>query len=201
MEGIIYYWVMWCGWTIVTFWMGKGKRRWLYAFFIMINIIVSGTYWPFSFGEIGLSYLLFLLFGIFSLSRTNEKVLSTFSVATIAFAYAGIELFHVYDPVWFWGNVSVICAIVSFILSLLLGKTNEQTLAYFLTGVCVGDALFWAVIFEVLDYPITIGNRSFLDTISYVGIFFTLWILFKSITKWLEQFVDKTVKEKERIYE
>ncbi|WP_243290078.1 hypothetical protein [Bacillus sp. FJAT-47783] len=201
MEGIIYYWTMWFGWTIVTFWMEKGKRRWLYASFIMMNIIVSQSYWSFSFGQIGFSYFLFILFGIFNLRRTKKKVHSTFSVATIAFAYAGIELFHVYDPVWFFGNVSIICALLSFILSLLLSKTYEETLAYTLTGVCLGDALFWTVIFQVMNYPITIGSPPFLDTISYVGIFFTLWLLFKSLTKWLEQLVDKTIKEKERIYE
>lgn len=200
MEGIFYYWVMWGFWIITTFWMKKNNVRFWFSFFILSNIAVSHLYWQLKDFSFNFSYLLFLIFGMMMMNQTKHYIFSVFSVLTISFAYAAIKLVYVYDPVLFWIDIQIVSAIMTCWLSLLLGRKKKQSFAYLLTGLCYGEALFWFIISSIYK-PVTVGGFPFLETIVLSNAFLFLWELLKGITNFLEQLVEKTVKEKQERYE
>lgn len=178
----------------------RGERFW-YAVFILCAIFFSQAHIPFAFGVIGVSYLIIILFFFILLARQTYSIYSVLAVYIIAFCYAGIQLFYVYDPIWFLGNLAVICGVITCILAFLLGKTNENVVTIFILGQSLGEALFWVVIHQVLHIHVQVGTLAYLDTLSISSIFLGFWFALKAMTRWLELLIDKTVKEKGRTYE
>jgi len=196
MEGIFYYWIMWACWIIVTFWMKKGTQRFWYSFFILLNIFVSQTYVQLLEFNIGLSFFLFTLAGILGSIQQKRYIHTVMTAFTIALSYSSLQLFFVYDPVWFIADVKVVSSVVAFVIALFLGKDYVHSFSCLLIGLCYGELIFWIVISSIYK-PVTIGDASFLETMVFATCFLYIWIAMKSITSSLEGIVEKNAKEKE----
>lgn len=196
MEGIFYYWFMWASWIVVTFWMKKGKKRVWYSFFILLNLSVSQMFVQLNEFKLGLSYLLFALLGLIGLLHQKRYVHTILTVFTIALSYASLQMFYVYDPVWFIYDVRIFCSFIAFLLAIFLGKDNVHSFSCLLTGLCYGELIFWFVISSIYK-PVTVGDVLFLETVVFTTSFFLFWVVLKSLTSSLELLIEKNVKEKE----
>lgn len=199
MEGIFFYWIFWCYWIIVTFWMKKETKRMVYAIFILLVIMASLKQVTFSFGTVGLSYLLIGIVFLGRLVLHGYQIYSTFAVVIIAFAYAALQLFYVYDPIWFLDKLIFISSMMTGILALLLGKNTQHCITILVLGQSIGELFFWIVAYRIVHVQVEIGYLAYMETLTVSSLCVGVWFAFKWVTKSLEQFVDKSVKGKGRI--
>lgn len=195
-EGIIYYWFMWAAWIVCTFMWRKGKwRTWITAF-ILVNIIFSNSFIAIADFQVRVNYFLFLLLGYFLLA--NRKITFSFFLTsvTLTFAYSGMMLFQLYDPVWFiFGGTWIISVLVSF-LSLYIGKTAYEQFAYVLIAVCQGEFLYSFILSNIYS-GLTVGTEQFLDITILSCTLIYIWTLYKNMIFYVEQLLQKPVKEKQ----
>ncbi|MFC0271586.1 hypothetical protein ACFFIX_08970 [Metabacillus herbersteinensis] len=197
MEGILYYWLMWAAWIIATFLLKKSVMRFSCSLFILTNILVSGLFVVVAHFNISISYFLFLMCGFFLAVYKNNYTFGIFITSiALTFAYAGILLIRLYDPVWFIIDSVWIMSFVIGALSIYLGQTVTAQFSYYLIAICQGEFLYWFVLGQFHQHLI-IGSTEFLD-ITVVGCaFIFIWNAYSHVVVMLENNLQKPIKEKQ----
>lgn len=198
MDGIYFYWFMWITWIVTTFLMKKDKIRIKLTIFILVSIVISGFYIVVGDFNIRVSLLLFLLLGYYlAIKQTKRKSIAFYVMTlTLTFAYSGILLFRIYDPVWFLFDYRMIVSIVVSVLAIYLGKQPVQRYALYIISVCHGEFLYWFILGEFHD-GLTIGTAACLDMLVIGCVIIYLKTLTQKIILYFEQTLQKPAKEKQ----
>ena len=201
MEGIFFYWIMWLAWIFTTFMMDKSKKRLQVSICILVSILLSKWYVVFSTYSINMTLLLSLFLGYYlAVNEGKFKLISFYLTSlTITFAYAGIMLFRVYDPVWFILDIRFIIGAFISILAIYLGRASFQRYSLFVIALCQGEVLYWIVLGQFHN-EITFGTESFLDMLSIGCFIIFLWSGIQHFTMVVENSVvklQKPTKEKQ----
>ena len=196
-EGILYYWLMWAAWIITTFLLKKSVMRFACSIFILTNILVSELFVGFAQFNISISYVLFLMFGFFlAVYKKNYTFGNLVTSIALTFAYAGILLIRLYDPVWFIIDSVWIMSFIIGALSIYLGQTVTERFSYFLIAICQGEFLYLFILGKFHQH-LVIGSAEFLD-ITVVGCaFIFIWSTYHSVVVSLENNLQKPLKEKQ----
>lgn len=196
MQGIIYYWLMWAAWVVVTFLMGKGRNRTMISIFLLLNIIFSNSFIQIADFQIRMNYFFFLCLGYFLLANRKITISFLLTSITLTFAYSSMMLFQIYDPVWFvFGGTWIISALVG-VLSIYIGKTTVDRYAYVLIAVCQGEFLYSFILSDIYS-GLTIGTEQFLDIIILSCTLVYIWSVYKNIILYAEKLIQKPVKEEQ----
>lgn len=204
MEGIIFYWFMWIAWVYTTFIMEKNHHRDKLSVLILSIIFSSKAAMTIDHYQLSFPFLLMLIYSYYlTVKQKNTNIiLFYFSSTTITFAYAGIMLFSIYDPVWFIIDYRLIVSLIVSIIAIFLGKSNVQRYALFIMSTCHGELLYWMVMSKFHN-GISIGNPAFLDIV-VIGCFsIYIWSMYHQLIIFFEQNVQKlqrlqkTAKEKQ----
>ncbi|QNF30688.1 YphA family membrane protein [Metabacillus elymi] len=198
MEGIFFYWLMWLAWVVTTFFMKKGKARIKLAIFIMLNIIISEFYMIIGDFYVRVSLLLFLLLGYYlAVKHKKQRIVSFYmTTLTLMFAYAGILLFRIYDPVWFLFDYRLIVSVAVSLLAIYLGKQTVQKYALYIISVCQGEFLYWFILGK-FHKGLTIGTAAFLDMIVIGCLIIYICTISQQFIVFIEQTLQKPAKEKQ----
>ncbi|HZH60597.1 MAG TPA: hypothetical protein VEY70_13675 [Metabacillus sp.] len=201
MEGIIFYWIMWLAWIVTTFMMDKKKNRLKISIFILVSILLSKWLLVVSTYSINVTLLLFLFLGYYlAVNEKKFKVVSFYLISlTITFAYAGIMLFRIYDPVWFIIDFRFIISGIISVLAIYLGRTTVQQFSLYLIAICQGEFLYWIVLGQFHEV-ITFGTAAFLDMLSIGCFMIYLWLVIQQLIIVIENTIlklQKPAKEKQ----
>ncbi|WP_175639711.1 YphA family membrane protein [Metabacillus schmidteae] len=201
MEGIFFYWIMWLVWIFTTFMMDKNKKRLTVSIFILISILLSKWYLVISTYSINMTLLFFLFLGYYLAVNLNKLKLVSFYLTSLSltFAYSGIMLFRIYDPVWFIFDVRFIIGFIISILAIYLGRTSIERFSLYVISLCQGECLYWIVLGQFHDV-LTFGTQSFLDMLSIGCLIIFLWSAVQHLTIMMENSIgklQKTTKEKQ----
>jgi hypothetical protein len=172
-EGILFYWLAWICWLVVTFFMKKGASRTTIGLLLLVGIILSGHSISFTFGTVNAAFILCLLIGFIQAARNHQylshHLIGSFSVAI---TYVSMQLFALYDPVKLIVDKKYILMVVLLIeLFLFIQKQNTIIPVYFI-GMVIGDILFQLLIYRLQGY-IEVGSNYVLDLFAS-----TLFIIF-----------------------
>lgn len=198
MEGIYFYWFMWITWIVTTFLMKKDNIRIKLTIFILINIVISGFYIVIGDFNVRVSLLMFLFLGYYlAVKQKGRKSIAFYMMTlTLTFAYSGILLFRIYDPVWFLFDYRLIVSIVVSVLAIYLGKQSVQKYALYIMSVCQGEFVYWFILGEFHE-GLTIGTAACLDMLVIgCGIIY-LRTLSQKVILYFEQTLQKPAKEKQ----
>lgn len=204
MEGIIFYWFMWIAWVYTTFIMEKNHHRDKLSVFILLIIFSSKGAMIIDHYHLSIPFLLMLTYSYYLTAKQKQTniILYYFASTTITFAYAGIMLFSIYDPVWFIIDYRLIVSLIVSIITIYLGKSNLQRYALLIMSSCHGEFLYWLVMSKFHN-GISIGNSAFLDIV-VIGCFsIYIWSMFHQLIIFFEQSAQKlqrlhkTTKEKQ----
>lgn len=199
MEGIFFYWFMWLAWIVSTFLMKKEKIRIMLSVFILINILISEFYMVVDTFYVRVSFLLFLLLGYYLAVKQKHKKSVSFYLTTftLTFAYAGILLFRIYDPVWFVFDYRIIVSAIVSVLAIYLGKQSSiQKYSLYILSVCQGEFLYWFILGKFHE-GLTIGTAACLDMVVIGCLIIYLWTMSQNIILYIEQMLQKPAKEKQ----
>lgn len=201
MEGILYYWLMWAAWIITTFLLKKSGMRFVCSLFILTNILVSELFVVVDQFTISISYFLFLMFGFFIAVYKKNYTFGIFVTSiALTFAYAGVLLMRLYDPVWFIIDSVWVMSFVIGSLSIYLGQTATERFSYFLIAICQGEFLYWFILGQFHQH-LVIGTTEFLD-ITVVGCaFIFIWNTYHHVVVIFENNLQKPLKGETRLNE
>ncbi|MBD1378627.1 YphA family membrane protein [Metabacillus arenae] len=198
MEGTIYYWLMWAGWITATFLLKKNKQRTFISLFILLNIIVSPHFVKIHSFYVNSSYFLFFFISLIILSAGKySRTFRNLLLGTgLSFGYAGILLFELYDPVWFFIESK-------WLLSFLIGgfciyfmESFFARVSLFYLSICQGEFLFYLVISK-FQGRLEVGAFPFLDLAAVGSLFLFAWTMYETIAIMFDQQIQKTTKEKQ----
>ncbi len=201
MEGIFFYWIMWLAWIITTFLMNKGKNRLKLTIFLLVTILLSKWNLVALTHSINMSLLMFLVLGYYLAVKNHKLKLVSFYLTslTLTFAYTGIMLFRIYDPVWFIIDFRLMISVLVSLLAIYLGENKTQRFSIFLISICQGEFLYWIVLSRFYN-QLTIGTEAFLDMLSIGCAVIFLWTIIQQLTLNIEQSLvkmQKPIKEKQ----
>ncbi|TMN20692.1 YphA family membrane protein [Lentibacillus cibarius] len=163
-NGLIFYWLAWILWIIITFFMESAKQRTFLASWIMVLILLSNTY--ITIGEFSFSASYFVLFAVTiclhaRISRTMHHVFISF---TIMIGYTGMFIWGFSTPLGhFLPQLEVtVCLLV--LLATLLAKGFWNKLITCLTGISGGEWLY-SFILNGYSFQDIIGDMRFFDIV------------------------------------
>lgn len=197
-EGLYFYFFCWISWIVVTFFFTKRTQRFLLSICLLLVIAGSNSYITLVDFQVGISYLVLAIIGCILLVKILRKqyLMHYFSICTIALAYVCFKLFEIYDPVWMVFNRTWMLSFGLLYLGLLLFKTREERYAFLLTGIVLGELLTSFVLHHVFQYSV-VGAFEFLDVFAMSLAGLSMWVVFESITVYLDSIIQKRVKEKQ----
>ncbi|WP_221565218.1 hypothetical protein [Alkalihalobacillus sp. TS-13] len=195
MEGTLFYWFAWMGWTISTFFLAKTRQRIVFSALLLILIYCSAITLDLDGQLVNLSLFIIILisYAYLGMQKFRELWYSIFMSSIISISYVGMHFVVVYDPVWIFIDLNFFIAIPLSLIVLLMAKDFHVRLSVLTSGYAHGE-IAYITLFKDLAPDYVIGSFIFLDIISLSCMIVYLWSLYELFTSTLKVKIDKPVK-------
>ncbi|GGA61190.1 YphA family membrane protein [Ornithinibacillus halotolerans] len=167
MDGLLFYWIAWFLWIIVTFLLPKTTFRTICAVWILCAIIVTNLYITIGYLEISITYLALLLGGFVYIASLERKYFHIFTAITVMVGYTSLLIWEANAPVWIFLPRILLIPFICILLISFVSKHLHHRLAIALTGISAGECLY-SVLLANYSISQTVGSFKFLDTISVI---------------------------------
>jgi len=167
LEGILFYWLSWCGWITAFFLMKRGCLRTHLTIHLLIAISLSQCYVVIFNERINVIFIYILLLAFYFLKR--------FTVTTLCYhmvCFLSIGMIYCLEKVYVLIDPSVLLLIAPWMLCIpivflchFLTKTFGKRLLVSVIGMCLGELLYS---FALDPLPHTIGRFAFLDNLGLI---------------------------------
>ncbi|GGE38639.1 hypothetical protein GCM10011391_16810 [Pullulanibacillus camelliae] len=177
LDGILFYWLSWCGWVTVFFLMKKGRERTFLAINLLMVISLSQQHITIFHEQINIAFLYVLLLAFFFLKRLTVMVLlyQMMCFMIIGMAYFLENLYLLIDPAILLLISPWMLCIPLFFICQFLAKGFRQRVSAAIIGMCLGELLY-ALALEPLEHRI--GGPEFLDhfalTVALIAVYHSL---------------------------
>lgn len=161
-NGLLFFWISWILWVIVTFFMQKNLQRLLFAIYILLLIITSQIYISINEFTLSVSLLLTIVACLIALSKLKRPLYYTFISFTVMIGYMAILIWEKTTPVWMFLPRNLLIPMILLILIICLGGRLRERLTYSMFGICSGEMMYH-MMFSNYFLSDVIGNLSFLD--------------------------------------
>lgn len=179
-SGLIFYWISWMLWVIITFFMEKTNQRLILASWILLILIGSNVYIELFTYSISIAFI-FLFIGTLLLTTQSKRLYySVFSSFTIMIGYIAILIWEKVTPVWFIFPRELFIPFFIFVLLTLFSKRFYHRLAIGLLGVSFAEIFYFFILSDGYVSSI-IGKKEFFDHIAILIIFLLLSSLLQSV--------------------
>lgn len=196
MEGTYFYFCVWMGWIITTFFFKKDGFRLGMSFFLLLMIIGSQmAVSVFSFSISGSALLLASIsfVGISVYSRWMQ-LYTLICALIIAMIYTIFHVIELYDPVWIVIDRTWMLSGILVYASVLLHRNRTLRVWGLYVGMLQGE-LFLTFIFKAMHVTYDIGGFSFLNSAAASTVLFSLLHSIGKVVSYTGQFKRKQVKE------
>ncbi|TLS35936.1 YphA family membrane protein [Pseudalkalibacillus caeni] len=193
MDGLLFFWIAWMFWGLVTFNFKKSFYRTYYAFVTLALIALSGEVLQIGWMAINLAFLLLCLLCSASFRAISKRMMVHHVVIAliIALVYVSLLLFSIYDPVWEFLYTKYSIAFILVIVAHFTVKTFSTRFSVLAMGAVQGEILL-ALLYHNLGIPGIVGSFHFFDVLAVTLGISGIWGAFVRITKSLETFLHKT---------
>ncbi|WP_270179072.1 YphA family membrane protein [Alkalihalobacillus sp. CinArs1] len=192
MDGALFIWLSWIAIIVLVFFVKPSQTTQNIVVLCLIMICAANVEIPIVVYNVNGALILCWLIGYFMLMKTlhSKKLYAALVVLMLMAAYASIELFSLYDPVFSYLYTSWSIALALFVIVHLTVQGAGQRCALLMLAIVQGE-LIMAVIYYQMGIQTVIGRYSSLDimAISVTGIF--MWEGFVQLTSHLENVMKK----------
>src|SRR5690625_4591201 len=133
--GLLFYWISWLIWVLVTFFMKKSKQRTLLFCSILLLIIFSNTYVTVGSFNISISYVLLLIGSLVIYTLLEKQFYHAFVSFTVMIGYSGLLIWINSTPLWLFLHELLIIPFVCNFIILLLTKGIYSRITTGLLGI------------------------------------------------------------------
>lgn len=170
--GLIFYWISWLLWIIVTFFMKKGLPRTILACWILGTIIFSNIYFTVDKYNILVSFSILLIGISLVYTKLPNQLYHLFSTFTIIVGYAAILIWKSNTPLWLFMPEYFLVPLGNSLLIFFLINGLYNRLITGIFGITLGE-LFYSFILSSYNIENVIGDMYFFD-----NLYITILILF-----------------------
>ncbi|MFC4557398.1 hypothetical protein ACFO3D_04145 [Virgibacillus kekensis] len=171
-NGLIFYWLSWMLWIVITFFLNKSFIRTMAACFTLAMIFLAETYINLMSLKISLSYILLLGLLIVFQAKKKQLLLHTFTAFSVAVGYMGTLIWVNFTPLnLFFPSDAVIFVVLLLLISNIISKPKSRLVAGSL-GITVGE-IGYSLISIYYGYKDIVGDMGFFDLLTpVVGVIF-----------------------------
>jgi len=200
-EGLLFYWILWVGWIIITFFYPKNHPdRLNYAAWLLISILLSTTSVPLGLFEITGTGFFMMVTSYIYFSRLKKKkrlyfLLSTFILMLVTVCFLLYELF---DPVWLFMKREWLLAIILTCVTLLLLHDQKQRMIAIILGFIHGE-IFYSLILAEYSFTYPVATLYSLDSFALTLSLLFGWNLFEQMASYFDKQFHSEEKEKQKL--
>ena len=183
MEGVLFYWLFWMAWVVVTFIFRKNQLRTLLSFGLLLCIALSNSYLSFSNIKVNAGFLILLLLSSVSLKcrSLTSTLYHVLAIMTISLSYVLLHIYILFDPAILliihpWMLIIPILFVVHFLV-----RGVRMRIVTSILGVCLGECLLTLVF---ISFDQSFGDFASLDDIALISASTYALSVF---TKWLNK--------------
>ncbi len=195
MEGILFYWFTWMGWTITTFLISKTQQRFFLSALLLALIYCSGITLNID-GQLvnsTLFIIIFISYAYLGMNNLTELGYSIFVSILISLCYVGMHFIVVYDPVWIFVDLNFFIAVPLSLVVIFMTKGLQSRLPVLITGYAHGE-MAYVLLFNDLAPEYIIGSFIFLDILSLSCLIVFLWTIYEDFAGRIRLRIDRPVK-------
>lgn len=178
-HGLIFYWISWILWIIVTFLMKRGKMRIYFATWILLAIGISNIQITIDKYVVSLLVLILLVGSIILFKPFFNKVIYLYIPFTVMVGFTAILLLEQGIPIWFFLPTQLFIPLICTLIIMFLVRNIYRQLISGILGIVSGEVVY-SLILSGYGFQKTIGDPVFFDHI-LITIF--LIICFHTIRK------------------
>lgn len=173
-EGMIFYWISWIFWVIITFLLNKNKQRTSLAVWILFIIFCSNWYIHIEIYHLSVAFICIYMGGFVLLARMAKSVYYLFASFTVMIGYTSFLLWEQLAPVWLLISRDIMFPLLMTSMVLLISRGFWARISISLIGICTGELLYSHILLNFNIHK-TIGGMAFLDMLC--TILFVLFVL------------------------
>lgn len=184
-TGLVFYWISWVGWILVTFFLRKNKFRNITAYWILLTIISANMYITIANFDVSILLILYLIPLFIMLARRKKWFYHLLAVITIMIGSNAILLWETNIPIWYFYPKLLFGSILTAIIILLLTNNFIDQCIIGALGMICGEFLY---VFVLASYQLkySVGDFGFLDRLMMVFVIICVGHLLKKLAvKWL----------------
>lgn len=175
-NGLIFYWLCWVLWIVVTFFMKKDKQRMFLSYWILLLILFSNLQLSIDFHNISVSFIIFLGGALFLHVKLPRLIYHSIISFIVSIGYIGILIWVNITPLRLFLPQLITISFLLLILIMLLTNGLLNRLGAGLFGIACGEMVYSMI---MANYSIqkTVGDMVFFDCVLIV----TMLLLCNSI--------------------
>lgn len=178
-NGLLFFYLAWILWIIITFIMPKTKTRTVLAVFILLCLCFANHYIEIGI-PVSVTFLILLLGLVYYLFKRPKTTYYFICTLTIATGYAAMLLWEANTTIWLFMSRDILIPGTIVCLSIFLTNGRYNRLICSMLGLCLGDIFFKLTIYH-FSFKDMIGDMAFLDIISVTVILHIMIILISLI--------------------
>ncbi|MCT2537399.1 hypothetical protein NC661_00405 [Aquibacillus koreensis] len=197
MDGLIFLWVSWLIWIMITFFMGKDNKRTQLACWILLIIISAGI--TFTVSSITFSATVSVLYigALFVLAKSKDWLLQTMKCVCLVFGYAGLLFWEQISPIWLFAPRLLIITVLGFIILQFLSASFFERCMIWCLGVTTGEIIH-GLILNSYGLRESIGDLAFMDVLFIEISFLIIAQFLKELRLRIEILTQMIEKQKKR---
>ncbi|WP_284141279.1 hypothetical protein [Virgibacillus sp. LDC-1] len=172
MDGLLFLWISWMLWVMVTFFIRRNQGRYKLSIWILTTIICSNIYVMIPSLDISLSFISLIVGGFVLFVMTNQRVYHFICSFTVMIGYVSFLIWEQQAPVWVLLPRDVLLPFFMLIMCTFIAHGLLSRTAIVLIGMCCGDLLYSLMLLQY-SFERAVGTLIFLDSL-----FVVIFILF-----------------------
>jgi hypothetical protein len=200
-DGLLFYWFLWLGWIVTTFFYPKTHPdRLMVSAWILVVILLSSTTLHVVVFEMSAAGLFIILTTYLYAATLQTKRLLYFFLSSFILMLTTVcfLLFELFDPIWVWLEREWLLAILVTTITVLLQSDKKQRLLVLLLGMIQGE-LFYSLILMKYSFLYPVATLYSLDAVALASAILMAWNGFELMAKYFEKYLHSTEKEKQKL--
>lgn len=163
-NGLLFFYIFWILWIMITFFMPKTKERTVLAVFILLCLCFANSYINLSI-PVSITYVILLTGLAFLQSKQSRVVYHFFCTFTISIGSSAMLLWEANTTIWLVTSREILIPLAMVAISFFLTNGFYSRLTCSLFGLCIGDFMFKTILY-FFSFKEIIGDKAFLDIAS-----------------------------------
>lgn len=178
MDGLLFYFIAWVCWVVLTFFIRKTQVRYWLSFVLLGIILLANLTFTITTIQISYALVLILFSSVVILASQKKHVRSILSSLAITAGYTGALIFETVSPVWLILPRLLLLAFLSYLLMILITSSLWLRVGIWGVGLSAGECLY-SLLLKDFGVKESIGELAYLDlylvvVFMMVGIHYTL---------------------------
>lgn len=145
LNGIVFYWVSWLIWILLTFFRVYRYNRYIIMSWLFLLMITFSSYINIFGYDLSIAFFLLLIGSMVLYIQSPISFRFIFVTFTIMIAYLTLRIWEIMAPIWFFMPSIILIPLIISLGTIILINEFTQRISQMLLGISIGE-LFYSLI-------------------------------------------------------